>query len=105
MSASLSRQQLAMYLTPEEIKSHGVHESEYEDHEISEHEVWDRKHTESHDWDRHGYDENPVNLAADIRKRGVQKPVTLDKETDVLRDGYHRVASAKPKSLIPVEYE
>ena len=91
-------------MTPEEIKSHGVWDQEYEEHEIHPDEVWDRKRTESYDWNNHGYDEHSYNLAEDVQKHGVKKPVTMDLETTKLTDGYHRVASAKPGSLIPVRY-
>lgn len=104
MSAPLSHQQLAMWMTPEEIKSHGVHDDELDYDETPE-ELWDRKRYESHDWDNHGIDEKSSNLAEDIKKHGVKTPVTFNLNTNKLSDGHHRVASAKPRSLIPVEYE
>jgi hypothetical protein len=106
MNSPLSHQQLAMYMTPEEIKSKGVNRPEMEDEdEGSTEKFWDRKFTESHAWDNHGLEYDTHNLAADVKKRGVQDPVSFNLTSNKLTDGYHRVASARPKSLIPVEYE
>lgn len=105
MSAPLSHQQLAMWMTPEEIKGHGVHLAEMRDEdEGSQEKFWDRKRTESYAWDRHGFEEEH-DLAQDVWDHGVKEPVTMNLGINKLTDGHHRVASARPKSLIPVEYE
>ena len=107
MSAPLSNQQMAMFLTPKEIQSRGVDPGEYEDADTSAHDLWARKYHEAHDWDHHGF-KQPYDLATDVAIHGVKSPVTLSKESGRLTDGYHRVAAAamyRPKDLIPVEYE
>lgn len=107
MSASdnLSHQQLALWMTPEEIKGHGVWNAEMQDEdEGSEEKFWDRKKEESSEWTNHGFNDNPYDLAADIHKNGVKEPVDFNVDMQKLTDGHHRVASAKPGSLIPVEY-
>ena len=115
MSAPLSSQQMAIFLTPDEIKSRGAspherdaeHYNWHEDRPESDEELWTRKYHEAHQWDHHGYRE-PHDLATDIALHGVKEPVVLSRESGQLTDGYHRVAAAsayRPKDLIPVEYE
>lgn len=113
---NLSSQQLALYMTPEEIKGRGVdpgekmdseHYNWNEDRHETDQELWTRKYHEAHQWDNHGY-KKPHDMATDIAIHGVREPVTISKESGRLIDGYHRVAAAaeyRPKSLIPVEYE
>ena len=95
-----------MFLTPEEIKSRGVDESElHPEDDGNVYDFWERKAREAKNWDENGaslrYD-----MHADIQKHGVQRPVELNiKAPHNIIDGHHRVASAKPGSLIPVTYE
>ena len=115
MSAPLSHQQLAMFLTPKEIQSRGVspHEKSaenynwHEERQESDEELWTRKFEEAHEWDTHGT-KKPYDLATDIAKHGVKKPVKLSTKSGYVTNGYHRVAAAatyRPKDLIPVEYD
>lgn len=109
MSASknLSYEQLAMYMTPEEIKDkYSVKDFEFHDHEISERELYNRKQAESKKLNIEGWPKRrgQESLHSSIKKQGVQEPVHLDFENKEIVDGHHRIASAPEKSLIPVEY-
>ncbi|NBR26419.1 MAG: hypothetical protein EBU08_22100 [Micrococcales bacterium] len=92
---NLSHEQLAMYMTPKEIKSkYSVYSGEYDDHELGDEEVWNRKRKESK---RDG-------LYESVRKHGVEEPVQLSLGDKTVADGHHRIAAAKPKQLIPVTH-
>jgi len=106
MSSSLSHEQLSMYMTPEEIKGKGVFGGEMQEEDnASEEHFWNRKKEESYAWNNHGINDESHDLVSDIQKHGVKEPVTFNLDLNKLTDGHHRVASAKPNSLIPVEYE
>lgn len=120
MSSSLSHEQLAMFMTPKEIKARGVdpHEFTHEDvneedpHDSSpqEHFLWARKADEAHSWpdpEKTYKRAVPKNLHEDIKQHGVKEAVHLDEKTGQLQDGYHRVAVAdelRPNELIPVKH-
>ena len=111
MSAqNLSHEQLAMYMTPDEIKrDYRVKPDEFDPwtgEETEEH-LYNRKREESKKTNIEGWPKRgrQVSLFTHIQKHGVQEPVLLDAATKEVEHGHHRIASAPEKSLIPVEYK
>jgi hypothetical protein len=106
---NVSHEQLAMYMTPEEIKEkYAVRDPEYHDHELTDTEVYNRKKEESKKIDIEGWPKTTKkgqeSLFSHIQKHGVSEPVNLNVEDKEVIDGHHRIASAPSNSLIPVEY-
>jgi len=97
MSASdnLSHEQLAMFMTPRQIKSkYDVYHGEYEEGETNPKQLYSRKRK----------DAKYSGLYQSVQKHGVEQPVELSLGDRTVLDGHHRIASAKSKSLIPVTH-
>lgn len=98
MSSANSYHQLAMYMTPRELRHAELGDTYVTGEE--DHEILRRKLRES----------NKSGLATRIRKEGVKKPIHLFHENDgtsTITDGHHRLAVAqtmRPDTLIPVEH-
>ena len=109
----LSHEQLAMFMTPKEIKrNYAPHPDDYlhpddnNDKEETTKELWNRKLSQSSLKHPKLLVEGKT-LRDHIREHGVQQPVTLNAETRTVMGGHHRIASAakdRPKDLIPVVY-
>jgi hypothetical protein len=92
---NLSYEQLAMFMTPKEIKSkYDVSEGEYSDDEHEPDQLYARKRREA----------KKSGLFKKVRKEGVQIPVQLSSADKTIADGYHRVASERDNRLMPVEH-
>lgn len=109
MSTSISHEQLAMYMTPQEVKDKfRIRESEYQDHEdnYTEEHLYNRKRDEAKKTNIGGWPKKKgeQSLYSHIQKHGVREPIRVDAETKEIWDGHHRIASAPEKSLIPLEY-
>ena len=110
MSAqNVSYEQLAMYMTPEEVKRNfRVRESEYDEHDMTfmEEHLYNRKKEEAKETNIGGWPrkKGEQSLYSHIQKHGVREPIRVDAETKEIWDGHHRIASAPDKSLIPIEY-
>ena len=101
MSSSLSHVQLAMWMTPHEIKSSIKSPQDrmpkYSGGLETTDEMWDRKKKEA-------FSSGLTHL---VKKHGVKKPVKLMPfmGSHILLDGYHRVAASEHNTLIPVEHQ
>jgi len=110
MSNPLSYEQLAMFMTPHEIKqNYSVHPGEKDDDETDE-QLYKRKARESHQREftrlppnKQGM-ERVVSLAEGIRREGVKRPVELSSADKTVADGHHRLSVADPHKLIPVTH-
>jgi hypothetical protein len=95
MTSSASYEQLAMFMTPKEIKStHDVYNGEYEEDEYEAHQLYARKRREA----------KKSGLFKKVRKEGVQTPVQLSSADKTVADGHHRIASERDNRLMPVEH-
>jgi hypothetical protein len=85
-------EQLPMFMSANEIlNTHTLGDQDVEHHESRE-DVLTRKLDEAYEDDHGLYDGD---LASDIRKNGVEKPLDLYREADgenILHDGHHRLA-------------
>jgi hypothetical protein len=120
MSNPLSHEQLAMFMTAEEIKSKVNSSADPGGHDMEG--LWHQKLYESKTGAVRNARYVPTrkrkgnSLYESVKEKGVQKPVELQRNTKntkfskkgySLSEGHHRVAAAydiDPKMLIPVEH-
>lgn len=103
-----------LFMHPKDIeKNYHVDHAEYEDSDQSTQDMWDRKyheaatnrHTDTYYGGKTKYNSRN-SLLANVKKHGVQTPVSLDPDTKTIRDGYHRLAVAREHNMfVPVKFD